>query len=288
MINVKESLKLKEYIEENQLVLYRLNIRERSSPYTRHSGARRNGFLIKAFFSKYSSNVGIEASVNDNYNIVTLVKYGVIDKHEIDVDYLFSNLVLVKIKNTVLSSRCFGHGNTKARMMLTKTHTIESLLENQTLRDGTVSDVVVLYDNVTDKHYKFHTDDLEFILPDFKNIVKGYNIPKDRKILAKDVVKVVKKNPYKLPYGTELVVEAFQKAGNKKFCEVVKDNKTYSIEINKLKKIKDGNISKKETISEKVTKEAISKQYQEFLSSSSPNTTSFARFLTDITSSTPF
>lgn len=113
------------------------------------------------------------------------------------------------------------------------------------------NDVIVLKHE--DKHYKFVLEDLEITYPDIDNIMKGYNLPKDRKVGKGSIVKVFDKKS-KLELGEiGKVTSRVSISPNKVFYNVLSKGETYIINQSKLKVI--DNVNKKD-FKEEVRKES--------------------------------
>lgn len=152
-------------------------------------------------------------------------------------DDIVKHLVNVKLISIKGSSELFGYKRLKQEMLDSGSTFKISEFHNQfkCKKDEQIRTIIEIPKD--GRSYKFLADEVEFLLPDFSVIIKGYNEPKNRIINDGDQVKIVDDKHIKLSKGTIVTVKTVFKEGNKVFITTVVNNKKYLINIKKVKKV---------------------------------------------------
>lgn len=185
----------------------------------------------------YFNNINLGKFSNDHLENNVLSKY----KNNIlgyNINSRIKILCFVKIKDYKVSSEIFGYSKLKKNMYESGQYfKIENILLDHTCKkDSIVRNIIEI--KLNNRNYKFDIEDIEFILPSFDNIVKGYNKPKDRVIKPGVRVKVIDNRKTRFNKNEILTVDSVQTLNKGKVYATVKgDDKKGIINSKKIKVI---------------------------------------------------
>jgi hypothetical protein len=173
----------------------------------------------------------LKYKIRSNKNTIIIT-----DRPSLDAYFYFFNY---KLKSVDKSIELFGHKKAKLQILeKNELVCIDKFIKGyKTVKTENPVDIVgINYDN---KIYKVLVDDLQPVLPDIKNLEKGYNPPLDRKIRTGAIVKVVKKTNTDLKFGDRVKIKERISAGYNRYCVVESlNNKLYRVKENQLKVVK--------------------------------------------------
>lgn len=212
--------------------------------------------LIKAI----KHNYGFIAVVKEDLKLKILKKddkkYNYHSKMITDINSVLTNFAKVKIINYEESGKLFKFVNYKKQMYELANPSEEEIKDGKTpllyditniepghecKADGVVRNIITLYNRDLDKSLKFVLDDVEIIYPDIDNFIKGYSKPKDRSIKVGDSVSLKNNRGINrtISLTDKYIYKANKNTGYKKYATItnLKNNKTFNVPYNKLKKI---------------------------------------------------
>lgn len=149
---------------------------------------------------------------------------------------IYCEFALVRIKDYKSSAEVFKIKKLKKDMCESEElFSLNNILEGYTCGlDQMVRDIVEVR-SPDGRNIKFVLSDIELVLPNIADMMKGYNPPKDRRIMRGSTVKIRKKNHLGLACGIRGIVKDTMSAGSRAYCAVDIGGKLLNIPTTKLR-----------------------------------------------------